>query len=431
MKTDWYSEFVDLGYRPKASDVVCLFRAEPDGMSMKEVAGRIASESSCGTWTTLAHMPRIKELMAKVFEIKGNFLKVAYPIELFEQGAITSFMSGPGGNIFGMKAVRNLRMQDVSFSKEFIKNFKGPNYGSSAIRKIFKRKSGPITSVVPKPKLGYSAEEHARKVAYAIWRGGMDCVKDDENLSSQKFNRFEERVAQVAKYRDRAERETGDVKDAFINVTSPNFKELEKRIRTVHEHGFKYFMLDTVVSGFTAVQTAVDFAHDYDMAIHGHRAMHAMFTKNPKHGMSMLCLAKLMRLVGIDQLHIGTVVGKLGGVKEEIIATKEMVMRQSVSEIKNLRMPQKWGKIKPMIPVASGGLHPGLLPQVFDIYGTMNIVIQAGGGTQGHPAGIEAGARAVMQSIEAYKQKIPLAEYAKSHKELQAALDKWGYLRPR
>lgn len=430
-----YEDFVDLNYKPKRTDLVCLFRAEPSkGMSMKELAGRIASESSCGTWTTLTNLPkRIKSLMAKVFEINGNFLKVAYPISLFEEGAITGFMSGPGGNIFGMKAVKNLRMQDVEFPLDYIKNFKGPNYGKDAIKKIFKRKSGPITAVVPKPKLGYTAEEHARIVAYAIWKGGMDCIKCDENLTNQKFNKFTDRVKWVAKYRDKVEKETGDVKEAFLNVTAPNFKELERRIRIVHEYGFKYFMLDVVVSGFTAVQTAVDLAHDYNMAIHGHRAMHAIFTKNPKHGMSMLCLAKLMRLIGVDQLHIGTVVGKLGGeheTKKDVIATKEMIMNQSVKGIKNLRMEQKWGKIKPMIPVASGGLHPGILPEVFDIYGTTDIAIQLGGGTQGHTMGIEAGAKAVMQAIEAYKQNISLDEYAKTHRELKAALDKWGYTKP-
>jgi ribulose-bisphosphate carboxylase large chain len=50
----------------------------------------------------------------------------------------------------------------------------------------------------------------------------MDCLKDDENLTSQKFNKFERRVALVAKYRDKAEKETGDVKDAFLNVTAPD-----------------------------------------------------------------------------------------------------------------------------------------------------------------------------------------------------------------
>lgn len=433
MKTDWYSDFLDMDYAPKETDLICLFRAEPmEGMSMEEAAGRIASESSCGTWTTLTEMPeKVRELMAKVFEIEGDYLKVAYPLPLFEKGAVTSFLSGPGGNIFGMKAVENLRLQDVELPQDYIKHFKGPNYGTDAIKKIFKKKSGPTTSVVPKPKIGYTAREHAEAVAYAVWKGGIDAIKDDENLSNQDFNRFEDRVKWVSKYRDKAEKETGDVKEAFLNVTSPNLNEMEKRVQLVHEHGFKYFMLDVVVSGATAVQTAVDLAHDLDMAIHGHRAMHAMFTKNPKHGMSMLCLAKLMRLTGVDQLHIGTAIGKLVGSEEEITATKDMLMSKEVDEIKHLRLPQKWGKIKSMLPVASGGLHPGILPQVFDIYGTTDIAIQVGGGTQGHPKGIEAGAKAVMQSIEAYKKGAPLEEYAETHEELKIALDKWGHTKPK
>jgi len=340
-------------------------------------------------------------------------------------------MSGIGGNIFGMKAVKNLKLLDAELPPEYIKNFKGPTYGKDVIKKIFKRRSGPVTAVVPKPKIGYTAREHAVKVAYAIWKGGMDCVKDDENLTNQRFNRFEDRVKLVAEYRDKAEKETGDVKEAFLNVTAPDLKELERRIKLVHDNGFRYFMLDVLVSGYTAVQTASELAHDYGMAIHGHRAMHAMMTKNPKHGMSMLYIAKLMRLMGIDQLHIGTVIGKLVGKKDEIVATKEMIMRQEVDEIPGLRMPQKWGKIKPMLPVASGGLHPGILPEIFDIYGTIDIVLQVGGGTQGHPMGIEAGARAVMQAIEAYKKGISLDEYAETKKELKSALEKWGYIKPK
>jgi ribulose-bisphosphate carboxylase large chain len=145
----------------------------------------------------------------------------------------------------------------------------------------------------------------------------------------------------------------------------------------------------------------------------------------------MLFLAKLMRLMGVDQLHIGTVIGKLAGEKREVIATKEVITQQEVDEIPGLRMPQKWGRIKPMLPVASGGLHPGLLPELFDIYGTMDIVVQLGGGTQGHPMGIEAGARAVVQAIEAYRGGISLEEYAKTHRELRAALEKWGYTKPK
>jgi ribulose-bisphosphate carboxylase large chain len=433
MKTEWYHEFINTKYRPSKTDVKVLFYYEPDeGIASEDAIGRIASESSSGTWTTLAELPRLlPKVKAYAYWYNKNLVKVAYPLLIFEEGSIPCMISGIGGNIYGMKALRNLKLLDAELPQEYMKPFKGPTYGKDVIKKIFKRKSGPITAVVPKPKIGYTAAEHAEKVGYAIWKGGMDCVKDDENLTDQKFNRFEERVKFLAKYRDKAEKETGDVKDAFINVTAPDMKELERRVKLVHGHGFRYFMIDVLVSGFTAVQTATELAHDYKMAIHGHRAMHAMFTRNPKHGMSMLYIAKLMRLMGIDQLHIGTVIGKLAGGRDEIVATKEMIMQQKVDEISGLRMPQKWGAIKPMLPVASGGLHPGLLPEIFDIYGTLDIVVQAGGGTQGHPMGIEAGARAVMQAIEAYKEGVSLGEYSKTHKELKAALDKWGYTKPK
>jgi ribulose-bisphosphate carboxylase large chain len=433
MEIEWYHDFINTKYRPKEGDIKVLFYYEPaPGITKEDAIGRIASESSSGTWTTLTELPKLlPKTKAYAYHYNKNYVKVAYPIFIFEEGSVAGMMSGIGGNIFGMKALKNLKLLDAELPLEYIKHFKGPTYGKDVIKKIFRRRSGPVTAVVPKPKIGYTAREHAEKVAYAIWRGGMDCVKDDENLTNQKFNRFEERVKFLAKYRDKAEKETGDVKEAFLNVTAPDLKELERRVKLVHDHGFKYFMLDVVVSGYIAVQTASELAHDYGMAIHGHRAMHAMMTKNPKHGVSMLYIAKLMRLIGVDQLHIGTVIGKLAGKKDEVVATKEMIMQQEVDEIPGLRMPQRWGRIKPMLPVASGGLHPGLLPQIFDIYGTMDIVVQVGGGTQGHPMGIEAGARAVMQAIEAYKKGISLDEYAKTRKELKSALEKWGYIKPK
>lgn len=431
-KIEWYLEFVDKHYKKKKSDLDVLFRYEPaKGITQKEAVGRIASESSVGTWTTLPGMPRerIEKLKACAYWYNDKYVKIAYPLELWETCSVPQIMSGIAGNIMGMKAIKNLKLIDATFPKEILKDFKGPVYGEDAIRKIFKKKRGPITSTVIKPKVGYTAKEHA-ELGYKIYIGGIDCIKDDENLTNQKFNQFKKRVSFLAKSRDRAEKETGNIKDAFINVTSPDLKELEKRIKIVHNHGFKYFMIDIVLSGFTATQTACELARDYKMAIHAHRAMHATFTRNPKHGISMLFLAKLSRIMGIDQIHTGTLIGKLEGSKEEIVAMKEMLFSEKIGEKKFVRLEQNFEHIKPSLPVSSGGLHPGILPDVFKIYGTTNIVLQIGGGVLGHPKGPMAGAKAVSQSIEAYYLGVKLEEYAKKHKELRQALDKWSHLRP-
>ena len=75
-------------------------------------------------------------------------------------------------------------------------------------------------------------------------------------------------------------------------------------------------------------------------------------------------------------------------------------------------LEQDWGRIKSAFPVSSGGLHPGLVPDVLNIYGT-ELVLLVSGGIHGHPKGTRAGAQATMQAIEAWQEGITLEEKAK------------------
>ena len=303
MAIDWYNEFVDPGYTPGKDDLVCLFYFEPaEGISRNEAAGRIASESSTGTWTTLFTMPpRMKKLQATAFEFDGNFVKIAYPLALWEEGNAVQLLSGIAGNIFGMKALKNLRLVDVSFPAAYLKHFKGPHFGMDGIRKMMKIEGRPLTGAVPKPKIGFSAKEHA-EIGYETWMGGFDFVKDDENLTSTSFNRFDDRVKYMTKLRDKAEKETGEVKSAFLNITA-DIETMKKRADLLAETGWNYAMIDVVVTGTAGVMTMRDYCSDLGLAIHAHRAMHASFDRNKKHGMTMYFLAKLMRLIGVSQIH--------------------------------------------------------------------------------------------------------------------------------
>ncbi len=427
-KIDWYDEFVDFGYTPAGDDIVCLYYFEPaKGMSAQEAAGRIASESSAGTWTTLHKLPeRVAKIKARAFHIEGKYVKVAYPIDLWEPGNAPQLLSGIAGNIFGMKALRNLRLIDASLPEKYIKSFRGPHYGIRGIRDILKVEKRPVTGAVPKPKIGFSAQEHA-EVAYETWMGGFDLVKDDENLTSQSFNRFEDRVAQMAKQRDRAEKETGDRKDALLNITAET-GVMVRRAKLLHDSGFMFAMIDVVTCGAASVQTLRDECSDLGLAIHAHRAMHAAFDRNPKHGISMYFLAKIMRLIGVDEIHVGTAIGKLAGTRKEVIEIADMLRSGFVDTGRMLE--QDWGTIKPVLPVSSGGLHPGLVPTVMNILGN-DCTLLVSGGIHGHPHGTRAGAAAAIQAIEATMDGIDLKEYARNHIELKQALDKWEYLKPR
>ncbi|MGQ9788225.1 MAG: type III ribulose-bisphosphate carboxylase [Candidatus Hadarchaeaceae archaeon] len=429
MMTEWYLDFVDPHYRPTDDDLVVLFRVEPArGISMSEAAGRVASESSIGTWTKLTTMTSEKRgLMAKAFYIREPWVKVAYPVDLFERGNMPQVLSSIAGNIFGMKAIENLRLEDISFPPSLMKSFPGPRFGISGIRKIFGVSDRPLTVSVPKPKVGLTSEEHA-EAGYDAWLGGLDLLKDDENLSSQRFNQFERRARLSFKRRDRAEKLTGEKKSYLINVTAET-REMLKRARLVKSLGGEYVMVDILTTGWAAVQTLREECGQLGLAIHAHRAFHATFTRNPKHGMSMVAVAKIARLQGADQIHVGTVVGKLESPKEEVLALKKVLVSDRV-EASGKILSQHWCGIKPVFPVSSGGLHPGLVPQVMKLLGH-EILIQVGGGIWGHPDGGRAGARALRQAIEAAMDGVPLSEYARTHRELKRALETWGYTRPK
>jgi ribulose-bisphosphate carboxylase large chain len=108
---------------------------------------------------------------------------------------------------------------------------------------------------------------------------------------------------------------------------------------------------------------------------------------------------------------VGTVIGKMSETKTEV--------EENIAACKD-----KLGTLKPVLPVASGGLHPRLVPALLQTFGN-DVVLQAGGGIHGHPGGTVSGARAMRQAVDATLEIRTLAEYAKSHSELAAALKQW------
>lgn len=411
-------EYIDLDYTPKETDVVVEFYMEPHPEeTFESAANKVAIESSIGTWTDIKTMlPEIYEkLRPHVFEMdkESGIIKVAYPSALFERGNMPGILASIAGNIFGMKAVQNLRLNWIEWPEDIVREYKGPLYGIEGVRTILGVKERPLLGTIVKPKVGLPADMWA-EVAYQAWRGGLDIVKDDENLVGQDFCRFEDRLYKVMEKKDLAEEETGEKKGYMVNISAP-WDEMIRRAELVEEVGNEYVMIDVVIVGFSAVQAFRNYG--FEFMIHAHRAMHGAITRNKKHGISMAALARIYRMLGVDQLHVGTAVGKMVEGKEEVLANVHAV-----------RDP--FFHIKPTFPVASGGLHPGLVPDIVEIFGN-DVIIQAGGGVHGHPDGTEAGAAAMRQAAEAVMEGITLEEYAKDHKELARALEKWGRERTR
>lgn len=423
-------DYIDLGYKPTKQDFVCEYHIEPaQGVGFENACTHMAGESSIDTWSDISTLsPQLaEELKPHVIftDEKQQTVRVAYTQDLFEINSVPQILSAIAGNIFSMKLLDNLRLMDITFPDDVVQAFRGPKYGMHGVKDLLGVTDRPLVGTIVKPKVGLTSEKHA-EVAYNAFAGGCDIVKDDENLTDQKFNRFAKRAELTLKMRDRAEAKTGERKMYMCNITAPTCEEMLKRAGILKDLGGEYAMIDIITVGWSALQSLRGNNEDLNLVLHAHRCMHSALTRNPRHGVSMLVIAKLIRLIGLDQLHIGTVVGKMHGERDEVLALRDECVLEQVPENHDLHMlEQDWGRIAPVFPVASGGLEPTMVPELTEIFGK-DVIMQFGGGIHAHPMGTVSGAMACRQAVDASLDGISIEEYAKTHTELKAALDKWG-----
>ncbi|MBQ9689399.1 MAG: ribulose 1,5-bisphosphate carboxylase large subunit [Candidatus Methanomethylophilaceae archaeon] len=391
--------------------VVCKYRVTTD-LPMEKAAEAIAAEQSTGTWTGISTLDNevFTSLGARVIDISGDTIIVEFPIDDFsiEVGTVPQILSVIAGNLFGLGALKGVRLEDVTFPKAILEQYKGPKFGAEGIRKALDRPEKPLVGTIVKPKIGLNPKKTAEYV-YEAGAGGLTNSKDDETLVDQSFCPIEDRTLAVAEALDRLEAEGHKMMHA-INVSTRGDKIVELAEK-VQSWGAREIMVDVITCGFGAVQALAEDP-SIKVPIHVHRTMHGAFTKDPLHGIAMLPLTKLTRMCGGDALHIGTLgVGKMSG------STKE-----------DANLPACLGDdvpYKAVMPVCSGGVYPGIVEAIVKKAGN-NVQIQAGGGVAGHPGGVRAGAMGMSQAVDAAFLGIPKEEYAKDHRELAIALETWG-----
>ncbi|MFX1597267.1 MAG: RuBisCO large subunit C-terminal-like domain-containing protein, partial [Promethearchaeota archaeon] len=259
-------DYVDLDYKPSENDLIAMYYVEisPECKNLELASEEIAKESSIGTWTEIATLSAeiAKKLKPSTFFIDSTnkIIKIAYTKDLFELNNLPQILSAIAGNIYGMKVLQSLRLLDLSFPKDIIKAYKGPKFGIEGIKRLTGVRDRPLLGTIVKPKVGLNEVEHA-KVCGDAWIGGLDIVKDDENLTNMPFNKFEKRIKETLKVRDKAENQTGERKFYMPNITAP-FSIMKNRADYVAENGGEYVMVDIITIGFSALQEIRDHLED-------------------------------------------------------------------------------------------------------------------------------------------------------------------------
>jgi len=414
MNMEYSEKYLHLGESvdPDAH-VICKYKIITD-MDIRLAAAAVATEQSTGTWTGISTLNDeiFKRYHGRVIDIQGNVATIAYPEDDFslDIGGVPQILSVIAGNLFGLEGLKGVRLEDVAFPRGMLRAFKGPKFGIPGLRKALKRPDKPLVGTIVKPKIGLPPRDMADFV-YEAGMGGLTNSKDDETLSNQRFCPLEDRVVAIAEAIDRVKAETGHVMMHAINVSTRGDRILEVAERA-QELGASELMVDVFTCGFTAVQVLAEDP-SIQLPIHVHRTMHAAITRNKDLGVSMAVFSKLVRMCGGDALHVGTFgVGKM----KSSAAEDHTNQRACVGP----ELPYER-----VMPVCSGGMHPALIEPLVKITGT-DVQIQAGGGVAGHPRGVRAGARAMVQAVDAVYQGIPLSEYSKSYPDLREAIKKWG-----
>ena len=437
----------DGDYTPKDTDLLALFRITPqEGVDPIEAAAAVAGESSTATWTVVwtDRLTACDQYRAKAYRVEPvpgqegqYFCYVAYDLILFEEGSIANLTASIIGNVFSFKPLKAARLEDMRLPVAYCKTFKGPPTGIVGERERLDKFGRPLLGATTKPKLGLSGKNYGR-VVYEGLKGGLDFMKDDENINSQPFMHWRDHYLYVMEAVNLASARTGEVKGHYLNITAGTMEEMYRRAEFAKELGSVIVMIDLII-GYTAIQSISEWCRQNDMILHLHRAGHGTYTRQKNHGISFRVIAKWMRLAGVDHIHAGTAVGKLEGDPMTVQGFYN-VCRETHNAVdlpRGLFFEQDWADIRKVMPVASGGIHAGQMHQLIDLFGD-DVVLQFGGGTIGHPMGIQAGATANRVALEAMvkarnegvdiRTEGPevLRRAARWCKPLEAALDTWG-----
>lgn len=335
-------------------------------------------------------------------EERQYIIQVAFPLANFDTQFTQMFTTLLGNDASTSSQVKLL---DVIFPDRFLDAFAGPKFGIEGLRKLTHVEKRPLLLNMIKPCTGLTPEQGA-KIFYDTAIGGVDFIKDDELLGNTSFSPVVERVKHYNNASKEAFKITGKETIYIANVTDRPDRILQT-VDECLEAGAKALMLSFSVVGYDMFAY---IRNHVNVPILGHYATSGVMNEGLENGLSShLTVGKFPRIAGADLVMMNTPYGGYPLTRLQYMKT-------------GLQLIEPLGKLKASAPILGGGVHPGMVKKLMDDFGN-DIVLAAGGAIQGHPQGAKAGVTAMYQAMEAYLQDIPCATYAKSHEELQIALE--------
>lgn len=313
------------------------------------------------------------------------------------------------GNLYDLGEVTGLKLVDVEVTPEYRDRYDLPVMGISGTRSSLGVEGRPVFGTIIKPNIGLSAEEIADLVA-RLCEAGTDFVKDDEIAGTHPHAPVDARIRAVMDRVRRHRDKTGKLVMVAFNITDETDAMRRHADLLAAEEG-SCAMVSLNWVGMSAVQT---LRRHTPLAIHGHRNGFGGMSRHPRLGMGVRAYQLLYRLAGIDHMHVHGMGGKFSDIDEE------------VSDAARHCLTQLGSRDDRVMPIFSSGQWAGTLPHTLAQVGSDDLMFLSGGGIMAHPGGPAAGLVSLRQAHEAITAGQSLGDYAKSHRELAQAIEKFG-----
>lgn len=325
--------------------------------------------------------------------------------------SLTALITTISGNLYELGPFSGLRLIDVDLPAAFADTYPGPQFGVAGTRRLAGVYDRPLLGTIIKPSVGLSPSATA-EVVQTLCEAGLDFIKDDELQTNSPHSPLAERVAAVMRVINNHAQATGKQVMYAFNITA-DLDDMLHHHDIVAAHGGTCVMVNMLAVGAAAVAKLRRHAA---LPIHGHRAGWGMLSRHPLLGMDYTAFQKLMRLAGVDHLHVN-------GLRNKFCETDESVIASARACLTPLFRAEDVA-----LPVFSSGQWAGQAPDTYRALGSLDLLYLAGGGIMAHPAGPPAGVASLRQAWDAAMHGIPLIDHARDHSELRQAMEMFGAL---
>ncbi len=341
------------------------------GENPKEIADLIRVEQTIEFPYELAPSWIQDQVVGKIEEITSSdktnhLITISYNPDV-AGGELTQLLNVLWGNA---SLFPGIKIVDLKLPDLILNRFKGPRFGISGLRKIFKADTRPLVATALKP-MGSDAKTLA-DMARTLALAGFDLIKDDHSLANQPWATWKERVALISAAVKEANEITGG-NSAYVPSLNMPFDQVIDAAHSAKDLGASGLLVLPGITGFDSLRV---IAEDETLAlpILGHPAMLGSLVTSKEVGIAHgIVFGTFMRLAGADISIFPNIGGRFSFTAEQCLEIAD-------------RSREKLGSLNPMTIAPAGGMTLDRIPEMIEMYGKETALLIGGALSRGNLA---------------------------------------------